>query len=151
MSKTDWPALLVAGMHHMNIDELGDAALRGALATDRRLELFSRLVAYIQAITATGCRAEAWIDGSFMTANPDPSDIDIAIFIHQESLNSMVHDEQLALEAILDRPIAMERYGLDLYVELFGDFHRAAYWRGIFGFCHDSITPKGIAALQLVP
>lgn len=151
MSKTDWPALLAAGMHPMSLPELENKALQGGLATDRRLELFSRLTAYLQAVIETGCRAEAWIDGSFMTTKPDPSDIDIALFIYPDSLGDMPQDAQIMLEALCDRPSAMERYGLDLYVEYFGQFHRAAYWRGVFGFCHDDTTPKGIAALQLSP
>lgn len=148
MTKTDWPSLLAAGIHPLTLAELEERSLGGDLATERRLELFSRLAVFIQAVAATGCRAEAWIDGSFMTEKPDPSDIDMTIFIHQESLDDMPPEDQDCLHALFDRAVAMERFGIDLYIEFFGQFHRAAYWRGVFGFCHDEITPKGIAALQ---
>jgi len=102
-------------------------------------------------LIATGCRANIWLDGSFTTAKPDPSDIDVAVFIFPESFKSFNAEQEAALEALLDRPTALERFGLDVYVEEHGEFHRAAYWKGIFGFCHDEVSPKGIAAVECAP
>lgn len=151
MTKIDWAPLLQPGMHMLTLEQLESAALGGDLATERRIELFARLAVFLNNVAATGCDADVWIDGSFTTKKPDPSDIDIALFIHEESLAMLNTEAQEALYSLLDRPVAMERFGLDLYVELFGDFHRAAYWRGVFGFCHDETTPKGIAVLHCAP
>lgn len=149
MSKPDWGPLFAAGIHAIEFSAFEAACLSGALATPRRIELFARLSIFVQQLRETGLTGKIWLDGSFTTEKPDPSDIDITVFIDQNSLLPLDANQMKAVDDLLDRTTAAERFGLDLYVDIAGDFHREAYWRGVFGFCHDGITPKGIASVGL--
>lgn len=146
--KPDWPALLPAGMHGMDLAALEALVLAGPCNTNERVELYARLQVFLTQIETTGASGEAWIDGSFLTRKPNPSDIDVALFFDEGGLARVDEASGLLLDTLMDRPTARERYGLDVFAEISGDFHRAAYWRGIFGFCHDCTTAKGIAVLQ---
>lgn len=146
--KPDWPALLPAGMHGMDLDALEALVLAEPCNTSERLELYARLRVFLAQIETTGASGEVWIDGSFLTHKPDPSDIDLALFFDESGLARMDEAAGLLLGTLMDRPTARERYGLDVFTELAGEFNRAAYWRGVFGFCHDRTTAKGIAVLQ---
>lgn len=146
--KPDWPSLLPAGMHGLNLAGLAALTLAEPCNTSIRIDLYARLQLYLGQIEAAGASGEVWIDGSFLTHKPDPSDIDLALFLDDATLVALDSETIALLDDLLDRHTARERYGIDLYMERSGDFHRAAYWRGVFGFCHDDITPKGIAVLQ---
>lgn len=149
MIKKDWSALFSPGIHPVTTDELENLCLGNGCATSQRIELFGRLSVFLARLVETGLRAEMWIDGSFTTTNPNPSDIDVVVFLYHDSFAQMSHDARLAAGALLDRTNAAERWGLDLNTATYGDFNKTAHWRGVFGFCHDTVTPKGIAVIQL--
>lgn len=131
------------------MEGLEKVILQGALATQRRIKLYSGLRDYLQALTGTGVRVEVWIDGSFCTTKPEPGDVDIVIFLHADSADQLEKDSPNGLDVLVDTELTLLRYEVELYVEIFGDDIKASYWRGKFGFYADNTTPKGIPVLQL--
>lgn len=144
-----WPALFSPGVHDVTLNELEIISLQDELATPRRVELFGGLRRYLQELAETGVRVEVWVDGSFTTRKPDPSDIDIILFLHENSTLQLSKGSHDALDVLIDVSGTSQRYELDLNVEIFGDDVMAAYWRGKFGFYADQTTPKGIVVLQM--
>lgn len=93
--------------------------------------------------------SEVWVDGSFVCDKPNPSDIDVVVLMDPGSINALPDEEREELSLLFDRSNARHRYGLDLYCIPNDDLHQAAYWRGLFGFMHDSVTPKGFWSIPL--
>ena len=136
-------------MHSVTWEGLEKVILQGELATQRRIKLYSGLRDYLQALMDTGVRVEVWIDGSFSTTKPEPGDVDIVIFLHEDSTTQLKKDSRNGLDVLIDTELTLLRYEVELNVEIFGDDVMTPYWRGKFGFYADNTTPKGIPVLQL--
>jgi hypothetical protein len=84
--------------------------------TDRRPKLFDKLQQLVQAAWATGLVAEIVIDGSFVTAKPDPNDIDLILVLNKR------HDFSAELRPfaynVLSTRQARKIYGFDLLVAM---------------------------------
>lgn len=70
--------VLPEGAHDCTLAEV-EAAFGRFQATDRRLRLMDALGQYLPALWRTGLPVAVYLDGSFVTAKPDPDDIDILI------------------------------------------------------------------------
>ena len=76
----DDAGFLPSGVHDCTLDEVRQA-LGVFQTTDRRPKLYDKLQALVQQAWATGLVAEIIIDGSFVTAKPDPNDIDLILVL----------------------------------------------------------------------
>lgn len=153
MAKPDFPALLGPGIHPMSLQALHALAVAPFPADPKRAELFDKLTTWASAIQAAGISGQLWLDGSFLTEKPDPSDIDCVLWSPTWTDPSLATPTaQLQLQRLLDHGHAETIYNLDFYLESPPPdqiFHREAYWRGILGFCHDRVTAKGFAEISL--
>lgn len=151
--KPDFPPLLAAGIHAHTLSELEAVALApfGGPGLERRIELFSRLKYWIGQLSTVGLSIDVWIDGSFMTHCPMPRDIDLLVVAPENDVNNLPHDVRPTLEQLTNNQFCKRAYNLDVYFALAHDLHQKAYWRGLFGFCRDEITPKGIALIKITP
>ena len=52
--------------------------------TDRRPELFSKLMVLLAEVRSTGLVKAVIVDGSFVTAKDEPSDIDLILILHAD-------------------------------------------------------------------
>jgi len=109
----DDAGLLPPGVHDCTLDEVRQRF--GAFqTTDRRPKLHDKLQALVQEAWATGLVAEIIIDGSFVTAKPDPNDIDLILVLNAR------HDFKAELRPfeynVLSTRQARKIYGFDLLV-----------------------------------
>jgi len=153
MAKPDFPALLVPGVHDLSLGDLHALAVAPFPEDRQRATLYQNLTNWTAALSAYGVGGTLWVDGSFLTEKPGPSDIDCVFWspywgpAARQSPADMQQVTQL-----LDGPTAKNLFGLDLYLEMpEADelLHRQAYWRGLFGFCHDRVTAKGLAEVRI--
>lgn len=153
MPKPDFPALLPPGMHSKSIQDLYDLAVAPFQGNAQREDLFRKFSAWSGSLRAEGVTGVIWIDGSFLTSKPNPSDIDCVVWSPGWGNPAAVTtNSQNTVMQLFDHATAESIFGLDLYVERPAAdrvFHREAYWRGILGFCHDRITAKGFAEVIL--
>lgn len=150
--KPDFPSLLAPGLHKMSLDDFHSVAVEPFPEDARRKDLFSRLMAWRKAFKALGMSGSIWFDGSFMTSKPEPDDIDMVVW--NVVLDTELVEQQIPqAQALFDKPSCKVVYGLDIYLETPADekalFHREAYWKGLFGFCHDRATAKGFAEVVI--
>lgn len=154
MAKPDFPPLLNPGMHHVTIQELHDLAVKPFANDPQRHDLHQKLTAWIGALQAIGVGCTLWLDGSFLTEKPCPGDIDCVLwspFWANGNANVTAATQQQVAH-LLDRVVAENLFGLDLYIETPTPdmvFHREAYWRGVLGFGHDRVTAKGFAEVKI--
>ena len=107
----DGAGLLPPGVHDCTLDEVRSRF--GAFqTTDRRPTLYDKFQVLVREAWATGLVAEIIIDGSFVTAKPDPNDIDLILVLIAG------HDFSAELRPfeynVLSRRQARKIYGFDL-------------------------------------
>lgn len=153
MPKPDFPALLAPGIHNFSMPALHALAVAPFAGDAQRNDLYQRFMAWVGALQACGVSGSLWLDGSFLTEKPGPSDIDCVLWYpHWVSAVSNTPANRQRLQRLCERVSARSQFGLDLYVEIPDAaklIHRQAYWRGFLGFCHDRVTAKGFAEVSL--
>ena len=113
--------LLGPGKHVMTLHDVK------ALTVDRfqgnlgRRNLFYKLEELVQQFLVQRIPAEFWIDGSFLTEETDPADVDVAIKVMDDVMQELSPEQ----EGFLSRVAAHDPYidGLDTFVF-------AGYWVG---------------------
>lgn len=151
MAKPDFPALLPPGVHSHTLTSVEVLAVSPFPADTRRAVLFQQFTKWVQSLKASNVTGHIWIDGSFLTEKPGPDDIDCILWSPRFTVppTSII---QQNTQKLLDKPVARALYNLDLYLEHPAPhevIHREAYWKGFFGYCHDRMTAKGFAELQI--
>lgn len=143
--KADFPPLLPAGIHQM---EWG--TMRALCATNpARALLADNLAGFAAVLRACEVHGLLWLDGSFVTDKPEPSDIDIAVLPDAACMIAASAHAATLQELLAEPRRAVTLYHCDAYWIEPGNMHNRAYWRGLFGFAHDEATPKGIIELPL--
>lgn len=77
--------------------------------------MFEKLEAFIREARQTGIVKAIIVDGSFISAKPDPNDIDLIVVLERD------HDFEMELRPmdynVLSRKRVRRRYGFDMFVE----------------------------------
>jgi hypothetical protein len=153
MAKSDYPALLAPGVHALTISELHAIAVAPFPSDLQRQSLFAKLTKWANALQAVGLSGTMWLDGSFLTEKIAPGDVDCVLWNPKWlDPNTITNEVQSNVTHLLDHATARAIYDLDLYVINALDeevLHQEAYWKGFFGYCHDRVTAKGFAEVQL--
>ena len=148
MPKRDFPPLFPAGIHPKTLAEVEAAAVQRFPGNARRELIWQQFSMLYATVTSIVPRCEWWIDGSFLTAKDDPDDIDAAVFIEANVFNNLSAHSQAILEALRDRPSTKLNYLTDFFIVPAEDVNQRFYWRGVFGFGHDSISAKGFVSVR---
>lgn len=152
MAKMAYPALFPAGTF-VDIELANIAAVFATkVDTPQRRRLASQLrlfVAYLQKLGLASF--EIWVDGSFTTVKPDPTDVDVVCFIHREQLETLSSEslQELAhLASEEGRPYVREKWGVDYYHCPFDSITDRNYWKGQFSK-DEYDEPKGIGRIKI--
>ncbi|QRX83252.1 hypothetical protein [Glaciimonas sp. PAMC28666] len=148
MRKIDFPSLYSPGIHEQTMQQVEGIAVKPFSADIRRQEVWRRFRLLHDTVTAIVPRCEWYINGSILTTKVGPDDVDASVFIRQSVLSAMSAKERDYLKTLRDRDSTKLRYLTDFFIESADDPNRRMYWRGVFGFCHDSITAKGFVSVQ---
>ena len=109
----DKHGFLPGGVHDCTTEEL-KGVFGSFQTTDRRPQLFNHLVAFLAEAKSTGIVLSVLVDGSFVTAKPDPNDIDLILVVARD------HDFATELSpgeyAVLSKRRVHRRHGFDLLV-----------------------------------
>ncbi len=81
---------LPEGIHEATLEELRERFGRFQ-RTDRRPALFTKLTTYVAEVRASGLAVAVIVDGSFVTAKDEPSDIDLILVLSPD------HDDRADL------------------------------------------------------
>lgn len=149
MSKADHKPLLPAGFHPRDWDQLNALCVEKFPAESSRPGLVAKLGAFVAELRGMGVVGDLWIDGSFATEKPNPSDVDL-VWVIDPACNAAINANAARLEQLFGPTKgAKALYGCDAYAVPRYKAHDLAYWRGLFGFGHDEVTPKGIIVFSL--
>jgi hypothetical protein len=82
--KFDYRPLLAPGRHALSLNELQHLTVNGftSPSSERRAQMFAALRILMSDISLVKLPCQVFVDGSFLTEKPYPSDIDILIAIY---------------------------------------------------------------------
>ena len=104
---------LLDGLHDCTLQQAGERF--GAFqASDRRPELWTRFTEFMREATACQWMEAVLLDGSFVTAKPDPNDLDLVLVV------AASHDFSAELSPaqynLLSQQRVRRRFGFDILV-----------------------------------
>ena len=147
--KVIYPNLLAPGIHKLTIESLEQTVLIPFQEKRTRNNLCNRLRAFVQELEAYQIEMIIWLDGSFCSKKPHPSDIDIVLFLNEEDLNKLSSEKYDELLSFLEnRNTIRARYGCDLFFNTMSEEDRYHYWRSLFSYNQLS-EAKGFIQLRV--
>jgi len=101
--------LLPPGLYMADMGEIAERFGRG---TPQRRELFERLRMFVELARPCGA-LRMFVDGSFVTAKPEPGDVDVVIWLGEKyfELIECADDKALRLEEMFDTREPEEAFG----------------------------------------
>ena len=149
MPKQDFNPLLAAGYHSMDWQALEATCLTpfAGLSVTRPI-LTKQLEQFIDELRTLGLKGELWVDGSYVTAKPDPGDVDL-VFVPDAVCLPAFQANITRIQLLFAQLGAKAIYNCHAFLVDPTQKNDLAYWRGLFGFCHDEKTPKGFILLTL--
>ncbi|MFH1818552.1 MAG: hypothetical protein ABIK08_02315 [Pseudomonadota bacterium] len=120
--------------------------------TPQRRRLSSQLrlfIGYMQNLGLTSF--EMWIDGSFTTVKPNPTDVDVVCFIPRSEIEKLSDENRTSLQYLASeegRPYVREKWSVDYYHCPFDSLIERNYWKERFSK-DEYGEPKGIGRIKL--
>ncbi|HEL7889741.1 TPA: hypothetical protein ACOEQ0_002592 [Stenotrophomonas maltophilia] len=148
MSKMDFTPLFRAGFHNLDWQKLVELCVDPFPTSTRRPKLCAQLNDFISELRAMGLLGKLWIDGSFVTEKMEPGDVDV-VFVPDPLCKNEFTANLSRIDALFHRQEAKAKYNCHAFIVNPNSADSLAYWRGLFGFCHDTVTPKGLVVLSL--
>src|SRR5437588_3165955 len=105
--------LLPAGIHLCSLKEVGERFGRFQ-STDRRAKLFSELMEFVKEASSTGLARTMIIDGSFVTGEAQPNDIDLILLLPEDF--DFAQELPPVTYNVLSRKCVARRFNMDLFV-----------------------------------
>jgi hypothetical protein len=107
----DEHGFLPVGIHDCSLEEV-KARFGSFQVSDRRPGLFQKLQALVAEARAAGFARSLLIDGSFVTAKPDPNDIDLVLVL--PLAHDLAADLPPAQYNLVSKRRVQKRYGFDI-------------------------------------
>lgn len=108
--------LLPVGIHACSLADVGKR-FGNFQESDRRIELFEKLTLYIREVRAVGIVRAVVIDGSFVTVNPSPGDIDLIVALGRDV--DFAREEVLPVDYnALSKRRVRRRFNFDVFVDV---------------------------------
>lgn len=142
----DQNGFLPAGVHDCTLDEL-KGRFGSFQISDRRPQLFARLEAFLSEAKTSRLVVSVVVDGSFVTAKPDPNDIDLILVVTPD--HSFAADLSPLEYGVLSKRRVHRRYGFDLLVACDDSDEYRRYVRFFQQIRFEPSHTKGILRLKL--
>lgn len=143
-------------LHPQGIKDIGEEQLYPVFvesfghgqAHDYRENLLIRFGQFINQFKQLGLQAELWIDGSFATHAPDPSDVDVVFFFDLTSIDQLEGDKRDLFERLFtNRKFMKTQYRVEVFYVADPGPLDYQQWRKAFCTYYDNETPKGVFRL----
>ena len=140
--------LLPAGIHDCSLSEIEE--LFGSFQrTDRRPLLYKKLVQLVEEAKAFASIRSIIVDGSFVTAAPEPEDIDLVLVVDPAILARTELLNPYEYNAISSRRLR-KRYNFDVFVVPEGSGAYDSYVKFFSRVTKAPERTKGLLRLQLI-
>lgn len=155
---SDCPPLLAPGEHELSIDEIRALCVQNFPLSKTRNEImqgFQRIVGDLERLQI---RADIVVDGSFLTQEIDPDDIDFAVVVSPEFYESCSQEQMRYLEWIRDEFSIKTTHLCDCYLcieypqrhaEYFDGIQNREFWVNLYAESVIYKQKRGVAILRV--
>jgi len=142
----------------MTLDDLEELAVAAFPRPDLRPSHIECLRVILKELSAFQTKGELWIDGSFLTRKPDPSDIDLILRMQAHEYNHSSRVKRAFIDWLCS-PEAKSRMNCDVFnlieypatdIRYVQSVNDRRDWLQFFGTYRDDTTPKGLAVITLL-
>src|SRR5437588_6461994 len=103
MRKPEFPPLLEPGLTEVTLDDLGRLCADSFPGSKNRGYLVMRLREFVTVLQEISLDCDLWINGSFLTEEPEPSDIDVVIWSDEDSRSRLTVSQGTRLRKIIEK------------------------------------------------
>jgi len=147
MREKEYTPLLVNGFK-----EIGEVDLKNEFvspfdfqAKEYRNNLVISFISFLKEFKTINIAAEVWIDGSFTTEAPNPSDVDVVFYFNPIEIDSLEGERKEKFQRLFtERKFMLNLYKVEVHYATRGNDLDYKQWQRTFGTCYDNVTPKGI-------
>ena len=150
MRETEYAPLLANGYKDITEDDLHTEFVQPFNhGQDHRTNLLRHFGQFLNQFKELNLSAEIWIDGSFTTLAPDPSDIDVVFYFKPEQVDLLQQEKKEKFERLFQsRKFMKNLYKVEVFYGTMGNDYDYNHWNDVFGTCYDNKTPKGIFRMR---
>ena len=150
MREKEYPPLLLNGFKDIKEDDLHSEFVQPFNdGHNHRTNLLIDFGRFLNQFKALGIKAEIWIDGSFTTEAPDPSDVDVVFYFNPEEVDSLQGEKKQLFERLFtERKFIRNLYKVEVHYATKGNEDDYRQWQKTYGTFYDNVTPKGIFRLR---
>ena len=118
-------------------------------AEDHRSNLLIGFGSFLNEFKTLNITAEVWIDGSFATTAPDPSDVDVVFYFNPSEIDSLEQELKEKFQRLFtERRFMKNLYKVEVHYGIRGNHLNYKQLQRTFGTCYDNLTPKGIFRMR---
>jgi predicted nucleotidyltransferase len=146
MREIEYEPLIAIGFKDINESDLHTEFVKPFnFGYERRNNLLINFGQFLNRFKELGLQAEVWIDGSFATKAPDPSDIDVVFYFIPAQVDALTEEKKDAFNILFSSRTFMKNlYNVEVFYGVIENEHDYKQWLSVFGTCYDNVTPKGI-------
>ncbi len=108
--KPEFPSLIGDAMRRMELADLRARCVDRMAPSGIRERLMDGLEAYVAELEATAIPMEVWVEGSFTSEDPYPSDVDIVVCLSHVAVEAAGEEARQRLTQVLEANSARDRY-----------------------------------------
>lgn len=156
--KTDLPPLLTPGEHSLDIEELRSLCVQNFPLSVTRSEIMHGFDRIIADLVNLHIPCDLVVDGSFLTQEIDPDDIDFVVVVTPEFFETCTPKQLHYLEWIRDDSKIKETHLCDCYLcveypkshpEYFDGIQNREYWVALYAKSIIYKRDRGVAILRV--
>ena len=147
MREREYPPLLSNGFKDITETDLHKEFVNpfSDSVTDYRNDLLIGFDSFLNEFKSLNIAAEVWIDGSFATEAPDPSDIDVVFYFKVTEIDNLDSDNKEKFKRLFtNRRFIKNLYNVEVHYANRDNAKDYEQWQKTFGTYYDNVTPKGI-------
>ena len=141
----EYDPLLKDGFQEIALWQLDKVFLEPFGENEHRKMLIDRLKVYLTEVEAIRLPFEVWIDGSFSTEKPEPTDVDLVLLFDRDEVDSLAGvQSDMFQNLIVEREEIKARYNCDVFFIDGGNEAQKNTWQNTFGKDSRKVQSKGI-------
>jgi len=150
MREKEFPPLLANGFKDITEAELHKEFVAPFNhGHEHRTDLLINFGQFLNQFKELNLTAEIWIDGSFATTAPDPSDVDVVFYFNPQEIDSLEQEKKKKFQRLFtERKFMRNLYKVEVHYGTIGNELDYQQWQKTFGTFYDNVTPKGIFRMR---
>jgi hypothetical protein len=155
---SELPGILAVGIHELTLDRLIAIGVTNFPLSQRRAPIMEGFRQIFQMLREQGITGDVIVDGSFLTEEIDPKDIDFSLCVSPEFYENSSASQRKLMDWIGDDQTIKNNYLCDCYLcveypqgheQYFDGIQNRLYWTNLYRFSAILKRERGIGVIHL--